>query len=90
MNNEFFKGEDPAGLIQRDGAAQVTVSAGYSIGYGNAKCTVSITLTCDQNTEALNAAYQVAFEAANNMAIDGMRRLDQHGESFSTAPGRPG
>ena len=86
--NEFFKGAAPLDLIKRDGAASVAVSAGYSLGYGAAKCSVTVTLQCDQDAETIARAYDMAFEAANHMAIDGMRRVDQTGQSFVVTPGR--
>jgi len=87
--NEFFSGPDPSGLIASNGAASVAVSAGYSLGYGAAKCSVTVSLTCDQDAASIARAYDAAFEAANHMAVDGMRRLDQSGESFVVTPGRP-
>lgn len=88
--SDFFQGPDPAGLIMKNGAAAISVSAGHATDYGQTKCTVTITLACDQEADKLEQAFRAAFAAANSMAIDGMNQLLQGGELFSTSGGPDG
>lgn len=90
VTTDFFNGPDPAGLIQKDGAASVAVTAGFSASYGSVKCSVTVTLQCDQCAPAINAAYAAAFATAQAMAIDGMAQMEQDGGSFTAGSGRSG
>jgi hypothetical protein len=82
-NTEFYKGPDPAGLIKKNGAASVSVTAGFSTSYGSTRCSVTVTLQCDQDAESINTAYMAAFEMAHVMAVDGMVKLEQDGQFFN-------
>ncbi len=90
VDTNFYKGPDPAGLIKKNGAASVSVTAGFSTNYGNTKCSVTVTLQCDQDADSINAAYLAAFDTAHAMAVDGMAGLEQDGQSFANSSGRTG
>lgn len=88
VRSEFFQGPDPAGLVTKNGPASIEVAAGHATNYGQTKCTVSVRLNCDQRADKFEQAFRVAFEAANNMAIEGMNMMVANGEMFTTV-GRP-
>ena len=48
------------------------MSVGFSLPYGEAKVSCSITLLCDQDNDAISATQKIAFEMAKKFADDGM------------------
>lgn len=74
---EYFGGPEPDVLLQGNGAATVSVTAGYSSSYGQAKCSVTVTLACDQTKKAIKMAYDLGFDYANTLAVDGYQRVLQ-------------
>jgi len=80
VTDQYFAGKAPEGLMQKDGAASVAATAGYAVDYGRGKCSVTVTLQCDQNSAAITQAFHLAFDAARTMAIDGMQTIAQDAE----------
>ena len=63
------------GLKLGDGAARVSVTTGYSHDYGSIKCSVNISLACDQNEATIDRAADMALDKAAQLADIGMTQL---------------
>jgi hypothetical protein len=67
--------DELASLMKGDAAAGVSVNVGFNLPFGEAKCSVVVTLTCDQNDLMLERAKVAAFGRAAVFANDGMQEI---------------
>lgn len=63
---------DPVQSILQDGTANVSVTMGYSFPFGEGKCSVSVSLSCQQTEGHVDTAFRLASELANKYAKEGM------------------
>lgn len=69
-------------LVRRGGGAGVLAQVGYSYQpYAPGKCSVHITLGCDQDEATMGRAAQLALELARQYALDGMELIRDDVES---------
>lgn len=54
------------------GPAEVTMSVGSSVDYGNVKCTASVTIRCIQTEAYIDIAAEVAFTKAQELCDDAL------------------
>lgn len=59
-------------LYKEDGAANVAVTMGYGFAFGKGKCSVTISLKCDQDEKTINHAAYLATCRADELAREGM------------------
>jgi hypothetical protein len=57
--------------------AEVTVTAGYNLPFGYAKCSVAVKLHCNQTTKAIEQAYATGLTIAQHFARDGLQKLSK-------------
>lgn len=72
-------------LVAGGGGTTVSASVGYSYQpFAVAKCSVHITLGCDQTTDTMDRAAHIALRMAREYALDGMEtiREDVQSERF--------
>ena len=69
MDDDFFKS------VIGDGNASISVNVGHSLGYGNAKCSATVRVTCNQDAKTMDTVAERVFQAAKNYADEGMRQL---------------
>jgi hypothetical protein len=66
--------------LRRDRAlpeARVAVSIGYGLDFGKGKCSVTVSLACDQTEEMIDMAADMAMHKADQLADEGMKVVDE-------------
>jgi hypothetical protein len=56
--------------------ARVAVNIGYGFDFGKGKCSVTISLACDQTEEVIDMAADMAMNKADQLADEGMKLVD--------------
>ena len=59
-------------LYKHDGNAGVSANMGFSTEYSSAKCSVAVSLRCDQNEPAIDRAGELALRKSRELATEGM------------------
>ena len=82
---EFEDGKKTSEIIQTsvlrdlldigEGAASVSVGAGYTLPFGYAKCYVQVSLSCSQDLENIESAYATGIKLAQFFAQDGIKKV---------------
>lgn len=67
---------DFPGLKRGDGAARIAVNIGYGFDYGKGKCSVTVSIACDQTEEMIDMAGDLAMHKADQLADEGMKIVD--------------
>lgn len=60
------------GLCRGKADASVSVTMGYGLSYGAGKCSVTVTVKCEQNEKEIDNATRMATNKANQLALEGM------------------
>lgn len=64
----YIEMDELQALTKGKGQAGITTTIGFSLEYGAAKASVSVHLTCDQDTETLDKAAKLSLEKAKSYA----------------------
>jgi hypothetical protein len=65
-------------LYKHDGSASVAATMGYGFAYGKGKCSVTVSLKCDQSAEVIDRAASLAMYKADELAQEGMQIAERY------------
>lgn len=64
-----------------NGHARISANIGYSYDFGRGKCSVLVSLACNQDTDTIEQAVDIAMQIADTCAAEGMeivaKRLEE-------------
>ena len=69
--DDFFRG------VIGDGKAEVSMTVGFSLSYGEVKVSATVRLTCNQDEGTINAVGERAFYKAHELASDGLTLITE-------------
>jgi hypothetical protein len=65
-------------LFRGNGKAEVSATMGYAFAYGKGKCSVTVTLSCDQEAAIIDLAADMALRKADMLAQEGMKIAEEY------------
>lgn len=78
MNDEKTDGGFLSDLYDGNGNANVAATMGYAFAYGKGKCSVTVSLKCNQEDDTINKAGYLAMCKADELAQEGMKMAEQY------------
>lgn len=67
---------DFPGLMSKDGSARIAVTIGYGFDFGKGKCSVTVSVACDQTEDMMDLAADMAMHKADQLADIGMNLVN--------------